>query len=149
MTSALSLPRRPAGGGSPEIHLRASTTLLLPEPFGPTTPTTPGPKSKRTRSAKLLKPTSSSDLSMRGSHDRLVDQLPRRGSDFHQGFFFGSSLVSGSSAFFFGSSTFSSWSWNMLGRPDGSCCESLSPKLPWESSAIVAARGSPLISNRL
>jgi hypothetical protein len=34
----------------------ASTTLDLPQPFGPTTPVTPSSKEKTTRSAKDLKP---------------------------------------------------------------------------------------------
>ena len=42
----------------------ASTTLLLPLPFGPTTHVTPRANSKRVRSAKLLKPNNSSDFSI-------------------------------------------------------------------------------------
>jgi len=69
MTSVISLPRSPLADCSPKIHFRASTTLLLPLPLGPTTPVTPGPKSNRVRSAKLLKPISSSDLSMQSPSD--------------------------------------------------------------------------------
>src|SRR5262249_35758445 len=64
MTSIISLPRRLLGLWSPRIHLIESTTLLFPEPLGPTTQVTPGEKSKRVRSAKLLKPNNSSDLSI-------------------------------------------------------------------------------------
>src|SRR5579872_4814543 len=75
MTSVISFPRRLLGLWSPRIHLIASTTLLLPEPLGPTTQVTPGAKSKRVRSAKLLKPNRSSDLSIVFPHvvsSRLV-----------------------------------------------------------------------------
>src|SRR5205814_3768392 len=41
---------------SPMAQRMASTTLLLPQPFGPTTPVTPSSKEKTTRSAKDLKP---------------------------------------------------------------------------------------------
>src|SRR5262245_65266092 len=64
MTSVISFPRRLLGLWSPRIHLMESTTLLLPLPLGPTTQVTPGAKSKRVRSAKLLKPNRSSDLSI-------------------------------------------------------------------------------------
>src|SRR5689334_8006598 len=64
MTSVISLPRRLLGLWSPRIHLIESTTLLFPLPLGPTTHVTPGAKSKRVRSAKLLKPNKSSDLSI-------------------------------------------------------------------------------------
>src|SRR5438094_603662 len=60
----------------------ASTTLLLPEPLGPTTQVIPGAKSKRVRSAKLLKPKRSSDLSIEVpqrmmKHGRNTDFAPR------------------------------------------------------------------------
>src|SRR5262245_7071180 len=64
MTSAISPPRRLLADCSPNIHRTASTTLLLPEPLGPTTPVTPDAKSKRVLSANDLKPTSSRRLSM-------------------------------------------------------------------------------------
>src|SRR5258708_33489771 len=64
MTSVISFPRRLLGLWSPRIHLIESTTLLLPLPLGPTTQVTPGANSKRVRSAKLLKPNRSSDLSI-------------------------------------------------------------------------------------
>src|SRR5215212_7182020 len=64
MTSAISPPRRLLADCSPRIHRTASTTLLLPEPFGPTTPVTPGAKSKRVLSANDLKPMSSRRLSI-------------------------------------------------------------------------------------
>ena len=43
-------------------HSTASVTFDLPEPFGPTTTLTPGPKSSRVRSGKDLKPFSVSDF---------------------------------------------------------------------------------------
>src|SRR5437588_3303344 len=64
MTSAISPPRRLLALCSPMIQRTASTILLLPEPLGPTMPVMPSPKSKVVLSAKLLKPTSSSRLSM-------------------------------------------------------------------------------------
>src|SRR5262249_59091296 len=42
----------------------ASTTLLLPDPFGPTMPVMPGAKSNRVLSANDLNPTSSRRVSM-------------------------------------------------------------------------------------
>src|SRR4051794_8145836 len=82
MTSAISPPRRLLADCSPRIHRTASTTLLLPEPFGPTTPVTPGAKSIRVLSANDLKPTSSRRLSMsiRGqeSGDRSQDANGRK-----------------------------------------------------------------------
>src|SRR5262245_26669547 len=74
MTSVISFPRRLLGLWSPRIHLIESTTLLLPEPLGPTTHVTPGAKSKRVRSAKLLKPNKSSDLSIVLPHSVLSSQ---------------------------------------------------------------------------
>src|SRR5207253_7576142 len=64
MTSAISPPRRLLALCSPRIQRMASTMLLLPEPLGPTTAVRPSLKSKVVLSAKLLKPTSSSRLSM-------------------------------------------------------------------------------------
>ncbi len=75
MTSAISLPRRLLALCSPRTHLMASTTLLLPEPLGPTMAVMPGGKSKRVLSAKLLKPTSSSALSMAGFDELRPLQL--------------------------------------------------------------------------
>src|SRR4051812_42558678 len=74
MTSAISPPRRLLADCSPRIHRTASTTLLLPEPFGPTTPVTPGEKSKRVLSANDLKPTSSRRLSIRSQRTEGRDQ---------------------------------------------------------------------------
>src|SRR6185436_11323637 len=64
MTSAISPPRRLLADCSPRIHRTASTTLLLPDPFGPTTAVIPGAKSNRVLSANDLNPTSSRRLSM-------------------------------------------------------------------------------------
>src|SRR5882672_5620450 len=66
ITSAISPPRSDLADCSPRIQRTASTTLLLPDPFGPTMPVTPGEKSNRVLSAKDLKPTSSRRLSMEG-----------------------------------------------------------------------------------
>ncbi len=66
MTSAISLPRRLLTLCSPRTHLIASTMFDLPDPFGPTTTVMPLGNSSRVLSAKLLKPTSSSALSMGG-----------------------------------------------------------------------------------
>ena len=71
MTSVISLPRRLLALWSPRIHLMESTTLLLPLPFGPTTPVIPVAKSNRMRSAKLLKPKISSDVNMGGAERRM------------------------------------------------------------------------------
>src|ERR687895_218664 len=64
MTSVISLPRSDLTLWAPSTHLMASTTLDLPEPLGPTTTVMPGGNSNRVRSAKLLKPFSSSALSI-------------------------------------------------------------------------------------
>ena len=42
ITSAISPPRRALAEVSPKTQRIASTTLDLPQPFGPTTPVTPG-----------------------------------------------------------------------------------------------------------
>ena len=65
MTSAISPPRRLLALCSPSTQRTASTMLLLPLPFGPTTAVIPVEKSNCVLSAKLLKPTNSSLLSMR------------------------------------------------------------------------------------
>ena len=56
MTSSIERPRRCFALCSPMAQRMASTTLLLPQPFGPTTPVTPSSKEKTTRSANDLKP---------------------------------------------------------------------------------------------
>src|SRR5690349_8282645 len=56
ITSSIALPRRCLALCSPIAQRMASTTLLLPHPFGPTTPVTPSSKEKTTRSANDLKP---------------------------------------------------------------------------------------------
>src|SRR3954470_22491389 len=65
ITSVISPPRRLLALCSPSTQRTASTTLLLPEPFGPTTAVTPGAKENSVLSANDLKPTSSRRLSMR------------------------------------------------------------------------------------
>ena len=56
ITSIISLPRSDLLDRSPSTHLIASTTLDLPQPFGPTIPVIGSSKVKVVRSAKLLKP---------------------------------------------------------------------------------------------
>ena len=56
MTSSIFPPRRLFAPCSPITQERASTTLLLPEPFGPTTQVIPGSNFKVVGAAKDLKP---------------------------------------------------------------------------------------------
>jgi len=56
MTSSILPPRRLLAPCSPITQESASTTLLLPEPFGPTTHVMPGSKRKVVGAAKDLKP---------------------------------------------------------------------------------------------
>src|SRR6266850_8399280 len=60
MTSSSVSPRRWRMFCSPRTQRIASTMLVLPLPFGPTTAVMPGPKSTRTRCGKDLKPWMSS-----------------------------------------------------------------------------------------
>ena len=62
ITSCIDWPRTASGDCSPIAHSTASVTFDLPEPFGPTTTLTPGPKSRRVRSGNDLKPFSVSDF---------------------------------------------------------------------------------------
>ena len=64
MTSDISLPRKLFALCSPSTHLMASTMFDFPDPLGPTTTVIPGGNSNRVLSAKLLKPLSSSALSI-------------------------------------------------------------------------------------
>src|SRR5688572_3778292 len=57
MTSVRTLERRDLADISPRHQRRASTTLDLPQPLGPTMAVIPGSNSRRVRSAKDLKPT--------------------------------------------------------------------------------------------
>ncbi len=56
MMSSMRSPRRLLALCSPRTHVRASTTLLLPQPFGPTMAVTPSSNVSSARSGKLLKP---------------------------------------------------------------------------------------------
>ena len=56
MTSSILPPRSDLAPCSPITHARASTTLDLPEPLGPTTQVTPGSKCRVVDEAKDLKP---------------------------------------------------------------------------------------------
>src|SRR5437763_14642606 len=71
MTSSILPPRNALAPCSPSTQAMASTTLLLPEPFGPTTAVMPGSKRSVVAEAKDLKPLSVNDL-------RCTD-LPRGG----------------------------------------------------------------------
>ncbi len=56
MTSSILPPRSDFAPCSPMTHANASTTLDLPEPFGPTTQVTPGSNCRVVDDAKDLKP---------------------------------------------------------------------------------------------
>src|SRR4051812_20072791 len=56
MTSSIFPPRSVFAPCSPITHVRASTTLDLPEPLGPTTAVMPGSKRRVVDDAKDLKP---------------------------------------------------------------------------------------------
>src|SRR4051794_6865544 len=56
MTSSILPPRRDFAPCSPITQARASTTLDLPEPFGPTTQVIPGSNRRVVAEAKDLKP---------------------------------------------------------------------------------------------
>ena len=56
MTSSIASPRRLLADCSPSTHLKPSTTLLLPQPLGPTMPVMGESKTNSVRSAKLLNP---------------------------------------------------------------------------------------------
>ena len=62
MTSSIFCERTAEGAWAPSTQPMASTTLDLPEPFGPTTTVTPGSSSRSVVSAKDLKPFSVSVL---------------------------------------------------------------------------------------
>src|SRR5262249_59557933 len=76
ITSAISPPRRLLALCSPRVQRTASTTLLLPEPFGPTIAVIPAGKSNCVLSAKLLKPTSSRRLSIRSPDNGRDETRP-------------------------------------------------------------------------
>ena len=56
ITSSMRSPRRLFALCSPRTHVKASTTLLLPQPLGPTMAVTPLSNVSSDRSGKLLKP---------------------------------------------------------------------------------------------
>src|SRR5690242_14215530 len=62
MTSSILPPRSALAPCSPSTQAMASTTLLLPDPLGPTTAVTPGSKRSVVAEAKDLKPRSVRDL---------------------------------------------------------------------------------------
>src|SRR3954453_6421894 len=74
MTSSILPPRKAFAPCSPSTQAIASTTLLLPEPFGPTTQVMPGSNRSVVAEAKDLNPRSVSDLRC----TKLPDRFPRR-----------------------------------------------------------------------
>src|SRR5438270_10340608 len=76
ITSSIARPRRCLALCSPIAQRIASTTLLLPQPLGPTTPVTPSSKEKTTRSANDLKPEISTRRIFIGPQDHH-DRRPR------------------------------------------------------------------------
>src|SRR5436305_14886945 len=66
ITSCMDEPRTASGDCSPIAHSTASVMFDLPEPLGPTTTLTPGPKTRWVRSGKDLKPFSVSDFRRTG-----------------------------------------------------------------------------------
>src|SRR5947209_11232589 len=76
ITSCIEEPRTASGDCSPIAHRTASVMLDLPDPFGPTTTLTPGPKSSWVRSGNDLKPFSVSDF-------RCTRALPLQAFDGH------------------------------------------------------------------
>ncbi len=72
MTSSILPPRSALAPCSPSTHAIASTTLLLPEPFGPTTAVMPGSKRSVVVEAKDLKPRSVNDLRCTELPDHVV-----------------------------------------------------------------------------
>src|SRR4051795_13368407 len=62
MTSSILPPRSVLAPCSPSTQAMASTTLLLPDPFGPTTVVMPGSKRSVVADAKDLKPRNVNDL---------------------------------------------------------------------------------------
>src|SRR5689334_25405245 len=62
ITSSILPPRSAFAPCSPRTQAMASTTLLLPEPLGPTTAVMPGSKRRVVAEAKDLKPRSVNDL---------------------------------------------------------------------------------------
>src|ERR671931_16214 len=69
MTSSILEPRRSFARASPSTHLKASTMLLFPEPFGPTTAVTPPSNPTTVRWANVLKPCSAMERRCTGSRD--------------------------------------------------------------------------------
>src|SRR5204863_5379625 len=80
MTSRIDCPRTARGDCSPIAHRTASVTFDLPDPLGPTTTETPGPKSSFVRSGKDLKPLRVSDLRCMGSPPSVPQLVLVRGT---------------------------------------------------------------------
>ena len=67
ITSSISPPRSDLAELSPIAQRSASTTLDLPQPFGPTMPVSPGRMCTTAGSAKLLKPAMRKRLKLTGT----------------------------------------------------------------------------------
>src|SRR5690606_8327912 len=83
MTSSILPPRSVFAPCSPMTHASASTTLDLPDPFGPTTHVTPGSKLSVVADANDLKPRSvrvlrCTDPSLVAAPDEPADLRPAR-----------------------------------------------------------------------
>src|SRR5665213_390777 len=78
ITSVISEARRPLADCSPMTHRTPSETLVLPQPFGPTTAVTPGSKRSSVLSAKDLKPCNSSFLRNKPISPGLMRKRPQK-----------------------------------------------------------------------
>src|SRR5438045_3066210 len=76
ITSCIEEPRTASGDCSPIAHSTASVMFDLPDPFGPTTTLTPGPKSSWVRSGNDLNPLRVSDF--RRMPPLLLEALDRQ-----------------------------------------------------------------------
>src|SRR3954454_13062944 len=74
ITSSILPPRSALAPCSPSTQAMASTTLLLPEPFGPTTDVMPGSNRSVVAEAKDLKPRSVNDLRCTKLPDHALDR---------------------------------------------------------------------------
>src|SRR3989337_1016227 len=80
MTSSIVPPRSAWAPCAPSTQLRASTTLDLPDPFGPTTHVMPGSSRSVVADAKDLKPFSVRLLRCTGAVLQKAGVVDRRGS---------------------------------------------------------------------
>src|SRR5689334_15112495 len=85
MTSSIFPPRSAFAPCSPSTQLIASTTLLLPEPFGPTTQVIPGSRRSVVAEAKDLKPFSVRLFRCTRRSPGLPLPVPRLGEGYRAG----------------------------------------------------------------